>query len=327
MMRTRKLGRTSLQVTEISLGGLFFGDPAQEAGSRAVVDRALELGVNWIDTAAGYKESEAVLGRILKGRRDRVCLSTKHFPYSNWPDELDLRPASLEAAVERSLTRLQTDVIDLFQLHWISPVEDLQAILDSEFPATFERLREQGKIRYVGLSNASEYDGTQQVLIEAVRSGVFDTVMCCYNVFFQTAERELLDLCRENDVGVLVMMPLDQPSDGYGLASRDSVAKSVRAMISHGLVPDEPPYDGEGPLDFLLEPPVTGIPGAALRFCLSHPAVSTVLSGTSNVAHLEANVAAADGQGLPPAHLERLREMFGHLEEHKVRPESEAGGR
>jgi L-galactose dehydrogenase len=318
-MRTRRLGRTNLQVSEISLGALFFGDLADEARSRNTIDRALESGINWIDTAAGYQASEVVVGQVLRGQRERVYLSTKYFPYAPWP-EVDLRAASLQRAVEQSLTRLQTDVIDLFQLHWIPTVADLRAILDSDLPVALDRLRQQGKIRFIGLSNASEQDGEQTVLIEAVKSGIFDTVMCCYNLFFQTAERELFGLCQAHNIGVLVMMPLDQPADGYGLVSRKSARQSVQAMIARGMLPAAAPYTNADLFDFLLAPPAHTIPEAALRFALAPPAVSTVLSGTNNIQHLEANLAAADGRPLAPGVLARARQLFGQINEHKVRP-------
>lgn len=321
-MRTRRLGRTHLQVSEISLGALFFGEPAEEARSRATIDRALDLGINWIDTAAGYKESEVVVGRALQGRRKNVYLSTKYFPYAPWP-EPDLSVAALERAVEQSLARLQTEVIDLFQLHWIPNVADLHAILNSDLPVALDRLRQQGKIRFIGLSNASEQDGEQRVLIEAVKSGIFDTVMGCYNLFFQTAERELFGLCQAQDIGVLVMMPLDQPADGYGLVNRESARKSVQAMMARGMLPAEPPYTSADLFDFLLAPPARSLPEAALRFALAPPAVSTVLSGTNNPQHLEANLTAADGRPLAPDVIARARQLFGRINEHKVRPGGE----
>lgn len=322
-MRYRQLGGTGLTVSEISLGGLFFGDPGREADYDRIVSRALELGVNLIDTAPGYAESEAILGRLLRGRRERVVLATKYFPY-RYP-EVNLSARDLVASVEASLARLATDRIDLFQFHWVNRPADLAAILSSDLPGAMMRLRDEGKIGHFGLSNASELDGEQQVLIAAARSGFFETVMCCYNIFFQTAERELFSLTRARDLGVLVMMPLDQPSDGYGLVDRASVRRSIDAMLAEGLVPAVSPYTDPDPLGFLLRPGIDGITEAALRFVLANDAVSTVLVGTSSPEHLEANLALEERIGdeyLPLQDLAALRRMFGSLRRHKVRPGS-----
>jgi L-galactose dehydrogenase len=304
----------------MSLGGLFFGDPMQKDTYDLVLTRALELGVNLIDTAPGYKESEAMLGQMLAGRRDRVTLATKYFPY-NYP-EVNPSPSDLVASVERSLTKLNTDCIDLFQLHWINRVDDLEAIMASDLPAAIERLRDQGKIRFIGLSNASEMDGVQSVLIAAAKTGFFDTIMCCYNIFLQTAEQELFAHARAKDLGVLVMMPLDQPGDGYGLVSTASVRRSVDAMIANKLLPAEAPYTDPEPLGFLIRGGVKSLPEAALRFVLANDAVTTALVGTINPPHLAANLALeeriADAY-LPGEDLIRLRKMFGGVQRHKVR--------
>lgn len=312
-MQNRPLGRTGLRVAEIGLGGVWFAARDRMPDYARVIHRALDLGVDLIDTAPGYKDSEEVVGEALSGgRRERVILSSKYYPYRD-DGKVNLSGEALARSLARSLTRLKCDYLDILHLHWVQKAGDVMAILDSDLARTLQRFKTMGHIRHIAISEASELDGDHAMLAAALPAGLFDVVMVTYNVFLQTAEREIFRLCRETDTGVLVMMPLNQPMGAMGLVSGEFAAASLRNMIKEGALPDAPPYTDPGLMDFLTAGSDLTLPQAAVRFCLDRPEPSCVLIGTSSVAHLEENLAAATAPPLSPAVHARARELFGRV--------------
>ena len=205
-----RLGRTGLEVTRIGLGGFPFGgvnhardwDPFTPDGRLAaieVVHAALEAGINYIDTAPAYGKgnSESIIGEALVGRRSRVTLATK-------VGYRDATAESVSRSVEQSLQRLRTDTIDLIQFHggmYTKPQADL--ILDGGLLDALVKLRDEGKVRFLGFTVEDPWTGLQ--LLE---SGHFDVVQVRYNLIYQAAALHLLDKATEADVGVTVMRPM-----------------------------------------------------------------------------------------------------------------------
>ena len=304
------LGRSGLEVSAISLGT---GGPsrigqrthADEAESHRVIQRALDLGINFLDTAAAYGDSEAILGRALKSvDRERYYLATKFSPDPNESGEL-IDSAALVASCERSLQRLQTDVIDLFQFHGLVP-DNYHEAVERLYP-TVQQLQEQGKIRFIGVTEYFYVDPGHEMLKFALQDDIWDALMVKYGILNMTAEQDVLPQARQQNVGVINMSPVR-----VKLTRPDQLERIIARWKDQGLL--EPgALPKENPLDFLVHDDIKSVVDAGYRFGAGHDAISTVLIGTGNVAHLEANVESVLGPALPSEDVERLRQLFGKI--------------
>jgi myo-inositol catabolism protein IolS len=221
-MKYRKLGRTDIEASVVAMGcwaiaGGHTWGPQDEADSIATVHAALDAGVNFFETAEGYGKgySEEVLGRALKGRRREAVIATK-------VSRSNLAPDDVIKACEGSLQRLQTDVIDLYQIHWPSR----EVPISETFPA-LEKLREQGKVRAIGVSNFGVGDLTDLLAI-----GHCQTDQLPYSLLWRAIEHEILPKCIEEDIGILCYSPLMQGLLTGKYASPDDVPEG-RARSRH----------------------------------------------------------------------------------------------
>jgi aryl-alcohol dehydrogenase-like predicted oxidoreductase len=208
-MRTRKLGDTDLQLTEIGFGAWALGGggewgwgPQDDRDSIATIQRALDSGINWIDTAAsyGHGRSEEVVGRAIKGRRDEILIATKGGIVwdENKNNFFRMKAWSIRQEAEDSLRRLGVDVIDLYQIHWNSPDEDLEQAWTE-----VARLIQEGKVRYGGVSNWTVDQIRRAQAIHPVAS-----LQPKYNLLVREVEAELLPYCAANNIGVIAYSPL-----------------------------------------------------------------------------------------------------------------------
>jgi L-galactose dehydrogenase len=313
-MHYRRLGRTNLRVSILGLGtggpsvlGQRTGVP--EAESQRVVRRALELGVNLIDTHAGYKDSEDILGRALDGvPRESYVMCTKFHPARRPDDPLyttrRVRDVSdLVTSLDNSLRRLRTDHVDVYQLHAVR-ADEYVAVRDVFIPE-LRRQQAAGKIRFVGVTEQFASDHEHAMLTQALADDVWDTLMVGYNLLTPSPETHVLPEADRRNVGVLVMCAVRRV-----LAKPDHLAELIASLQRAGRVSEDalPPTD---PLGWLVHDGVASVSAAAYRFASEHPAVSSVLSGTGNVSHLEENVKAIQEGPLPAADLARVREIFG----------------
>lgn len=311
-MRYRPLGRTGLNVSAISLGGLFFGKLADGRDTGATVRRAAELGINLIDTAIAYDGSEAELGAALAGGlRERFVLVTKWWPYLDDGRTLNLDPAAMRSAVEGSLRRLRTDRVEVLLFHSVTFPGDVERIRRGPLWPELERLRREGKIRFAGLSNGDDPENAR--LTEAAREGGYEVLMPEFLLFKQRATRACLPEWSRRGAGVLAIMPLGQAAWGYGLRDRTYLANSLKTLREKGALPNGPAYEGEHALDFLLDERTPTVAAAALRFCLSFEGISTVCCGTNDPVHLAENAAVADLDPYDAPRLKRAVELFGGL--------------
>ncbi len=305
-MEYRTLGRTGLRVSVLGIGT---GGPSQfgqstgvpEADVGRMVRRALALGVNFFDTAAGYGESEAILGRALTGvpREDYVLATKVQVARDEWTSS----PDDVVASVDRSLARLRVDVIDIMQFHGVTP-EDYARTMEIFLPV-MARLQEQGKFRFLGVSETYSQDPGHEMFPMALAHDHFDTAMVGYNMISPTAEHRVLPMCLEKNVGVICMVAVRRAlSKPDVLAERIAYAKE-KGLIARDSVPDD------DPLGWLVKGHVASLPAAAYKYVASHPAMGTVLTGTANLEHLEANVRAILGPPLPDEDVVRLRDIFG----------------
>jgi len=313
-MNERRLGRTGLSVSEIGYGAWGIGGSqwlgAEDQESLEALNRAVDQGVNFIDTALVYGRghSEQLVGKVVSERSERIVVASKIPPKNlTWPapdglDPDDVFPAEhVRKSTERSLSNLGMDTIDVMQFHvwndeWVGRGSWLEAI---------QALKDEGKIRFFGVSINDHQPANA---IELIETGVVDTVQVIYNVFDQSPEDQLFAACERNDVGVIARVPLDEGgltgkitpdttfpdgdfrneyfSGDRGVAQTD---EHVRAIVEDlGIERDE-------------------LPEVALRYVLSQPAVSTVIPGMRTVRNVERNAAIGDGKGLPPERVQALK--------------------
>ncbi len=311
-MQFRQLGRTRLVVSELSLGAAR-GAVRDRPRFLAAVQAAVDAGVNFIDTAAGYDDgaSEEALGEALVGHPE-VIVETKYRPYDGWGPAAAYTgsPAALVASAEESLRRLRRDRLDILLGHGLRTPASLDRFMNDGCYAAMVRLREQGKVRFIGISELSEGDGTHEILKTAVPTGAFDVVMLTLNMLLQTAAEAVLPLCQAHNVGTVVMMPLNQASRESGLVSVPAALECVRRHIAEGNLPAEPPYTEPTLFDFLHP---YSMPEAGLRYVLAHD-VSSCCAGMSSVERVQANLRALERPYLDPERLARIRQLFGRIQ-------------
>jgi aryl-alcohol dehydrogenase-like predicted oxidoreductase len=308
-MRYRRFGRTGWEISEIGYGmwGMAGWSGSEDAESLASLQRAVDLGCNFFDTAWAYGDghSEQLLGKVLRANPGRTLYAATKVPPKNrqWPARREYTlddcypPEYIEEYVEKSLQNLSVKTLDLIQLHtWEDKWLD-----DKRLLPTIEKLRKSGKVRAFGISlNRWEpWNG-----VRAVRNGVVDAVQVIYNIFDQNPEDELFPACREKDVAVIARVPFDEGSL-TGALTLDSkwpkgdwrntyfVAENLKSTVEH--------------VEALKPIRRGGISMAemALRFILNNHDVSTIIPGMRKIANVEANTAASDRGPLPaPLHAE-----------------------
>ena len=213
-MEHTRLGRTGLQVSRLCLGTMTFGLQRDEPTAVAILDRAAEGGIDFLDTSDAYPlggdlttrgVTEEILGRWLRGKRDRFIVATKCFaPTGPAPFDAGNSRKHILAAADASLRRLQTDYIDLYQLHGYDPETPIDETLGA-----LDDLVHQGKVRYVGCSNFLTYQLVRAIgRSETLRLARLDSVQPRYNLLFRQIEREMLPFCGEEGVGVIPYNPL-----------------------------------------------------------------------------------------------------------------------
>lgn len=286
-MNYHALGSSSLRVSAIGFGCMSLG--RGEAENTRLIHRALELGINFFDTADLYDKglNEQTVGKILRSKRDQVVLATKvgnqwRADGSGW--DWNPRKEYIISAVEASLIRLQTDHIDLYQLHGGTMEDPIDEIIEA-----FELLQQQGKIRYYGISSIRP-----RVILEYVRRSGVVSVMLQYSLLDRRAEERVLPLLQERGMGVL-----------------------ARGALAKGLLVDKPaaPYLNYGAEDvaraadtiFSLSGTNRNSAHTALQFVLKNPAITSAVTGLRTIEQLEDAAGAAEALRLTDGQMETLR--------------------
>ena len=312
-MNFRTLGRTGLLVSEISYGAARTEPPESFF---ATLDACREAGINLIDTASGYGNSEELLGQHLGDRWDDWIVSTKICPYASYDprDPWVLTPDEVLPLLERSLRRLRRDSVDIVLAHGLRKPEAVDRWLSDGFHEELRKAQAQGKVRFLGMSELSEADGNHSTLRHAVPTGAFDVVMVTLNFMLQTAAETVLPACARLDIGTMGMMPLNQASPRSGLIHVEAARELISRHIQAGNLPDDPIYRSPYLFDFLLQGPSRSLPEAALRYTLQHP-LSTVCVGTRQPERLRQNLRAIEDSPnyLPADQMARLRDLFGAI--------------
>ena len=312
-MRYRRLGKTGLEISTLGYGAWGIGGTmwigADDAESLRALRRSIELGVNFIDTAHGYGNghSETLVGQVVRDSAETVYVATKIPPKNRrWPAPAGVRaedafPADwIVKCTDESLQRLGLETIDVQQFHvwsdeWIGEGDWLDGV---------EQLKRDGKIRFFGVSINDHQPASAVKLVE---SGHVDTVQVIYNIFDQSPEDELFPAVEAADVGVIVRVPFDEGSltgrirpdtefpqgDFRANYFRDDRRKQV--------------WDRAQAIAGDLGVSVDEVADIALRFCVTHPAVSCAIPGMRSVTNVGRNVASADAGPLSAEQIDLLR--------------------
>jgi aryl-alcohol dehydrogenase-like predicted oxidoreductase len=313
-MEYRILGRTNIEVSEIGFGGWGIGgggmwQQTDDAESMRALHRAADLGVNFYDTALVYGNghSERLIGKFFKERKERFTVATKIPPINGkWPAREGSKLSEVFTydhiiqCTEQSLRNLNIDSVDLQQFHvWNDDWTN-----EKEWSDAIAKLKEQGKIRFVGISIN---DRQPENALKVAATGLIDTFQVIYNIFEQTPEEKLFPYCRKHNIGILARVPLDEggltglltpgttfsPGDFREYYFREGRLKKTVERVEK--------------LKAMLRNEAAYLPELALRFCLQHPAVSTVIPGMRKVSNVEKNCVLSDGARLKDTVVAELR--------------------
>lgn len=314
-MQTRQFGNSDMQITRLGLGTWAIGGgnwafgwgPQDDEASIATIHRAIDLGINWIDTAAvyGLGHSEEIVAKALKGRSDRPYVFTKGSRVWNDQGEItsSLKEQSLRREVENSLRRLEVDTIDLYQLHWPNPDPDIE-----EGWSTLAKLKSEGKLRYIGVSNFSV-----EQMERARKIAPITSLQAPYSLIKRDIERDILPYCQEHNIGVIVYSPMMS-----GLLS----GKMTRERIDNFPEDDwrkrneefqEPRLSRNLKLTSLLQD--IGYPynrttaEVAIAWTLRHPAVTGAIVGGRRPEQVEEIIGAAEFR-LSESELEQIEKFL-----------------
>jgi len=279
-------------------------DPQTTNHAVALVRQAINLGVNFLDTAQNYG-TEAVVGKAIAGTpRDRLVISTKKtLPPADHSDP----EAEVIKGLEQSLKLLGTDYIDVYHLHGVEPKD--QAFAKDRLMPAMRRLKDQGKIRFIGVTEGFVVDSAHKVLQEGLEEDLWDVVMVGFSLLNPSARKTVFPLTRSKRVGVLNMFAVRR-----ALSQPERLKEMCDELVAKGMIGKDA-LDGRDPLGFLLrETDAATIPEAAYRYCRHEQGVDVVLFGTGNPDHLKENVAAILKPALPQPALKRLDEIFGALD-------------
>ncbi|HEY0792467.1 MAG TPA: aldo/keto reductase [Chthoniobacterales bacterium] len=312
-MNYRPFGKTGLNVSEIGYGAWGIGKSnwigASDEESMKALHRSIDLGLNFIDTALGYGDghSERLVGQLIKERAEPVYVATKIPPKNGrWPAPSGVPAAEtfpaghVMACTEKSLRHLGLETIDVQQFHvwsdeWVGQGDWLQAV---------QSLKEQGKIRYFGVSIN---DFEPQNALRLIETGMVDAVQVIYNIFEQSPEDELLPACQRHRIAVIVRVALDEGALTGQITPQTTFADGD--FRNHYFRGDrkQQVYERVQRVAVDLNIPLEQLPETALRYVLSHPAVATVIPGMRSVRNVERNCAVGDGRGLPNGKVEQLK--------------------
>lgn len=290
-MKTNRLGQSDLYVSAMGLGCMTLG--TDEAKAAAIIHEALEHGINFLDTADLYEEgrNEEIVGRAIRHRRGNVILATKvgnrRIPgQDGW--SWDASKTYIRSAVKESLRRLQTDYIDLYQLHGGTLEDNIDETIEA-----FEELKQEGVIRYYGISSIRP-----NVIREYVQRSGIVSVMSQYSILDRRPEESVLPLLAREGISVIARGPL-----ASGILTEHGRSKAERAYLDYSA--EELP---ELHKELMRQTSLTRtLTQTALQYPLAHPAVAAIIPGASSLAQLRQNIAAATSPPLSPQELEAVR--------------------
>jgi aryl-alcohol dehydrogenase-like predicted oxidoreductase len=307
-MQYTTLGHTKLRVSVAGLGGGGFSrlglktGKTEDEAARLVLE-AVDLGVNFIDTAAAYG-TEGVIGRALRSlQRDQIVISTKSTVRR---DGKRITPECLVASVDNSLRVMGTEHIDVFNLHGVQ-LDDYDYALETLAPV-LEAEKRKGKIRHIGVTEAAIVDHTNKMLKRALRDPIWEVFMVAFHMMHQVARTNVFAQTQAKGIGTLLMFAVRSI-----FADPPRIAREVKELAAKGVV-DPSLGATDDPLGFLIhDAGASNLVEAAYRYARHEPGVDLVLFGTGNAAHLRSNVASLLKPPLPDVDRAKLAALFGHL--------------
>lgn len=318
-MLYRTLGRTGLRVSAFGMGtggldpmGLKSGRSEEEMG--AFLKHAFDAGVNYFDTSPGYGDgrSERILGQAAADiGRDRVVISTKMALAASMPGEPlnRMRPKEVAPALDESLQRLQTDYVDVMLMAVAGDPAHFDIVIDGLLPELV-KLKQQGKIRFIGSSELTRADGAHVWLQHVLPTDHIDVAMVGHNMINQSAQRTVFPLCVEKNIGVLNIFTVRNLFWNMPRLKEVVADLKERGVIGPDAVSDD------SPLGWLLEDgECESLVEAAYRYAAYTEGVTTVMCGTIDRGELNQDIGFMDKGALSDGTLGRLRETFGHVAE------------
>ena len=311
-METRNLGSSGLKVTVLGLGANNFGWWIDEKASAAVIHYALDLGINYIDTADMYDKgkSEEYIGRTLKGKRTQVLIASKFA--AEMGEGANDRGGSrwyIARAVEASLKRLNTDYLDLYQMHFPDPGTPIEETLRA-----LDDLVKAGKVRYLGCSNFAGWQLSEAMWTSRVHHlNSFVTVQAKYNLFERQIEQEMVPACKTHGVGIIPWGPLaggfltgkyrrgEQPP-AAGIRPPKAFNRLYSALVT------DANWERLAKLEAFAQSRGHKVGELAIAWLLSHPWLSTVIAGATRPEQLDVNVAGA-GWKLTPEEVAQIQQI------------------
>ncbi len=320
-MEYTTLGRTGLRVSVMGLGSGGYSRLGLQKWRRwaphkirserhacDIIQRAVGYGINIIDTAQSYRTEPVIARAIQRIPRDTIHLSTKAllFDQGSW-----LTETGVQQVIDRSLQNLNTDYIDIFNIHGV-PLKHYAYVVEDVVPELLAA-RDAGKIRFLGITELFSHDTRHTMLKRAIADDCWDTVMVGFNVLNQSARTQIFPTTQAKAIGVLSMFAVRR-----ALCHPRALAKVLTqlqqtdpAAVSEALT--EMIHEDPGLTVLWREGDAANLPDAAYRFCRHDPGTDVVLFGTGDYAHLDANVASLLKPPLPDPVLERLQTLLGHL--------------
>jgi 1-deoxyxylulose-5-phosphate synthase len=306
IMEHVRLGRSGLQVSRLCLGTMTFGLQSDEATAIAIMDRTAEAGVDFLDSSDAYPlggdmasrgRTEEIIGRWLRGKRDRFIIATKCFaPVGPAPFDAGNSRKHIMSAVDASLRRLQTDYIDLYQLHGYDPNTPIDETLGA-----LDDLVHQGKVRYTGCSNFLTYQLVRAIgRSETLRLARFDSVQPRYNLLFRQIEREMLPFCEEDGVGVIPYNPIaggllsGKHNGGAPPPEGSRFTLGWAGQMYQERYWNERAFDTVGALRKLADQAGVSLVTLSVAWVLANKAVTAPIIGASRPEQLGASLAATE---------------------------------
>ena len=300
------LGRTGLKVGIMGVGcggpsrvGKGTGKSTEE--SVALIRHALDNDINIIDTAEIYR-TERIVGEAIKGYdRESIILSTKKSVWGN------LSPKNVEKSFDKSLRSLCTDYIDIYHLHAVMP-EDYEEVVSNVMPI-LQKLRDEGKIRFIGITERFDLDSQHVMLQKALKDDYWDVMMVGFNILNQSARERVFPKTTKKNIGTLIMFPVRLA------LSKPERLKQITDEIIEKEQLDPSDIDMKNPLGFLIhEGSAINLVDAAYRFCNYEPGTHVILSGTGNIDHLKANIESFSRPPLPDEDILKLKNIFRNVD-------------
>ncbi len=305
-MEYTTLGRTGLKA---SIMGLGCGGPSRigqstgntEEESIAIVKHALKSGINFIDTAEEYR-TEKIVGKAIKDfNRANIVISTKK---STWTNP---KPKDVLKSLERSLSNLETDYIDIYHLHGVI-LQDYDYLYSEIVPILLE-LRDKGKIHFIGITERFNPDPNHSMLQRALQDDVWDVMMIGFNILNQSAREHVLSKAIEKNIGIVIMFAVR-----LALSRPKRLKQCIDELIEKKQI-DPSVINNKDPLYFLIhEKGAESLVDAAYRFCRYEPGTHVILSGTGNLDHLKENIKYILKPPLPEKDVIKLKNIFKNVD-------------